>query len=297
MKDPSVSPAAAVAAEPALKPLSGPLQALSRLGSGAVAGIIGVSCTYPLDFAKTRLQKQVKLEYTGVFDCLKKVRAQAGVGGWYNGLRPNLAGIIPEKAIKLAANDQLRHMLRDEHGHLSIGGELVAGAGAGFCQVVVTTPMEIVKIRCQLTGASMGQVVSDLGLRGLYRGYIPTLSRDVWFSLWFFPMQAKMKEYLLHDTDSEGERMAKSFFAGISAGCLGAAISTPTDVIKTRVQASNGGTIPSVIRDTIREEGMSAFMKGWKPRCIAIAPLFGIAIMVYDIQKRIVRSLGYDPES
>lgn len=280
-----------------LKPLSQTMQLLSRLGSGAVAGIIGVSCTYPLDFAKTRLQKQVTAEYSGVIDCLKKVRAKGGVSAWYSGLRPNLAGIIPEKAIKLAANDQLRHMLRDEHGKLSIGNELIAGAGAGFCQVVVTTPMEIVKIRCQLTGASMGSVIKELGFKGMYRGYVPTLTRDVWFSLWFFPMQAKLKEYLIHDDDNEGERMAKSFFAGVSAGCISAGLSTPTDVVKTRVQASNGESIPLVIRDTIRNEGLRAFWKGWQPRCIAIAPLFGIAIMVYDIQKRVLRSLGYDPES
>jgi solute carrier family 25 aspartate/glutamate transporter 12/13 len=266
----------------------------SKLTAGAVAGIVGVSLTFPLDFAKTRLQKQTTLEYTGIWDCLKKVRAERGALAWYSGIRVNLAGIIPEKAIKLACNDQFREMLRDkETGHVGMGAEILAGAGAGFCQVIVTTPMEIVKIRCQLTGASPVSVIGQLGLKGCYQGYVPTLTRDVWFSLLFFPMQAKLKERFLHANDSPGEKTLKSFGAGITAGVIASGLSTPVDVIKTRAQAGDGGSMLSVLRATVQNEGYGALWKGLGPRMIAIGPLFGIAVMIYDVQKTLLKRMGY----
>ena len=278
-----------------LKPLPRGVEFPSRLGAGAVAGVIGVSLTFPLDFSKTRLQKQTHGEYKGIVDCLTKVYRQGGVKAWYSGMRVNLIGIIPEKAIKLACNDQFREMLRDEKtGKVSNTGELLAGAGAGFCQVVVTTPMEIVKIRGQLTGASISQVISELGFFGLYKGYTPTLIRDVWFSIFFFPMQAKMKESWIHPEDSPGTQTTKSFASGILAGSFAAAISTPFDVIKTRIQAGVPGTVVEVAKETMAKEGSSALFRGVIPRTAAIGPLFGVAIMVYDLQKSFIRFLGYE---
>ena len=282
-------------AKPRLKPLPAGVEFPSRLGAGAIAGIIGVTLTFPLDFSKTRLQKQTTAEYRGILDCLAKVYRTGGFKAWYSGMRVNLIGIIPEKAIKLACNDQFREMLRDkETGVVSIPSEILAGAGAGFCQVVVTTPMEIVKIRGQLTGASMTQVFRELGFFGLYRGYTPTLLRDVWFSLFFFPMQAKMKLAWIHPDDHESTKTMKSFLCGISAGGFGAAISTPFDVVKTRIQGGAGKKIFAVTKRTIQNEGASALFKGVVPRVAAIGPLFGVAIMIYDVQKRFIRYLGYD---
>uniref|UniRef100_A0A7S4PJJ9 Mitochondrial carrier protein n=1 Tax=Paramoeba aestuarina TaxID=180227 RepID=A0A7S4PJJ9_9EUKA len=284
-----------MADEKQLKPLPRGVEFPSRLAAGAVAGVIGVSLTFPLDFSKTRLQKQTHGEYKGIVDCLTKVYRQGGAKAWYSGMRVNLIGIIPEKAIKLACNDQFRSMLRDEEtGKVSNAGELLAGAGAGFCQVVVTTPMEIVKIRGQLTGASIGQVISELGFMGLYKGYTPTLIRDVWFSVFFFPMQARMKETWIHPDDSPSAQTSKSFASGILAGSFAAAISTPFDVIKTRIQAGVPGGVVEVAKETMTKEGTSALFRGVIPRTAAIGPLFGVAIMVYDVQKRFIRFLGYE---
>jgi len=280
---------------PALKPLPKVVEFPTRLAAGAIAGVIGVCVNFPLDLTKTRLQKQTTAEYKGILDCLIKVYRVGGVKGWYSGMRANLLGIIPEKAIKLACNDQFREMLRDKKtGKVSLGSELLAGGGAGFCQVVVTTPMEIVKIRGQLTGASISQCVSELGLRGLYKGYTPTLLRDVFFSMIFFPMQAEMKTSWIKDDDRESTKLVKSFTCGITAGGFSAALSTPLDVLKTRIQAGVPGGIIKVYQNTVMEEGYRALFKGLTPRIAAIGPLFGIAIMVYDVQKRFVRYLGYD---
>ncbi|MEQ2283858.1 hypothetical protein AMECASPLE_015883 [Ameca splendens] len=85
------------------------------------------------------------------FDCLAKTVRSEGYFGCYRGAAVNLTLVTPEKAIKLAANDVFRQKLSKD-GHLPLWGEVLAGCGAGTCQVVVTTPMEMLKIQLQDAG-------------------------------------------------------------------------------------------------------------------------------------------------
>lgn len=97
------------------------------------------------------------------------------------GAAVNLTLVTPEKAIKLAANDFFRHQLSKDglvvalkkaciamsflvfyiwlltwclvfSGKLTVFKEMLAGCCAGMCQVIVTTPMEMLKIQLQDAG-------------------------------------------------------------------------------------------------------------------------------------------------
>ncbi|KAI8867282.1 mitochondrial carrier [Ramicandelaber brevisporus] len=282
-----------------------------KLVNGAVAGIIGTSCIYPLDMVKTHLQSsKVKV---GALQTARNIYASGGMRQFYSGLRPNLIGVTPEKAIKLGVNDYVRERLAIRAGlasadQLSVIDGMVAGATAGTCQVIATNPMEIVKIHMQMAASSgnaqltASQVVRSLGLRGLYTGASATLLRDVPFSLMFFPLSA-----LFRRIGSEGLSNVMSgttpsdvqkpsflcvFLAGIGAGIIAAGSVTPADVIKTRIQLEARKPNPrySGIADcfvqTLKTEGPRALMKGWLPRCAINAPLFGIAVSTYEIQQR-----------
>jgi hypothetical protein len=113
----------------------------------------------PLDMVKTRLQNQSAagpggLRYSGPIDCFRKIVASEGWAGLYRGLKPNLIGVTPEKAIKLTMNDVLREWFTagNGDGKIRLWQEMASGAGAGFFQVAATNPMEIVKLRMQLQG-------------------------------------------------------------------------------------------------------------------------------------------------
>ena len=109
-----------------------------------------------------------------MINCIRTIIRTEGVSGLYKGLVPNLVGIVPEKAIKLGANDFFREMLADGNGQVSLRNGALAGALAGFFQCVATNPMEIVKIRMQVASLSGNpttpmNIVSELGPRGLYK--------------------------------------------------------------------------------------------------------------------------------
>eukprot|EP00659_Diplonema_papillatum_P012287 gene12287-18993_t len=279
-----------------LKKLTFSQEIAAKLFAGSIAGVTGVSLCYPLDFAKTRLQKPMPGEpkYGGMFEVLSVTRAKHGMGGWYKGLPSNLTGIIPEKGLKLAVNDIVRDALRDSQGKVHLRGEVVAAVSAAVAQVLVTTPMEIVKIRCQLSGSKMWPIIRQLGLRGMYKGYVSTLTRDVWFNLLFFPLQSKLKAAAVTPQTPEAYRFFYSFACGIFAGMVAASLSTPMDVVKTRLQAGDAGNMVSVASGIVSTQGPSALFLGWQPRVCAIAPLFGIAICVFDLQKRYLVQQGYD---
>jgi len=134
-----------------------------KLIVGGCAGVVGVSATFPIDIVKTNLQSQTrnvstgKLPFSGPIHCFRVLLKQDGIRGLFRGLPPTLVGVIPEKAIKLAVNDYLRERLQESEPKnangtpktLPLGKQILAGAGAGLCQVIATNPVEIVKIRLQ----------------------------------------------------------------------------------------------------------------------------------------------------
>ncbi len=169
------------------------------------------------------------------------IRTEGGPRALYRGLLPNLVGVTPEKAMKLATNDFLREKLERPDGSIAVTSEMLAGGSAGFIQVLATNPMEIVKIRMQIQGTlpaaerqSLGQILSGLGVRGLYIGTPVTLLRDVPFSIVFFPLYANLKKMTADEKGHNG--LLSLWCCGAVSGSTSAAVVTPCDVIKTRLQ-------------------------------------------------------------
>lgn len=293
----------------------------AKLINGGIAGLIGVTCVFPIDLAKTRLQNQQNGQrmYTSMSDCLIKTIRSEGYFGMYRGAAVNLTLVTPEKAIKLAANDFFRQALSKDGKKLTLLKEMLAGCGAGTCQVIVTTPMEMLKIQLQdagrlaaqrklmasQAGASVSAVEASVtrptaiaisrellrskGIAGLYKGLGATLLRDVPFSIIYFPLFANLNKLGQKTPDAKSPFFV-SFLAGCAAGSTAAVAVNPCDVIKTRLQSLQRGvnedTYSGIIdctRKIWRSEGPAAFLKGAYCRALVIAPLFGIAQVIYFI--------------
>ncbi|XP_054720336.1 mitochondrial glutamate carrier 1-like [Uloborus diversus] len=283
-----------------------------KIINGGIAGIIGVTCVFPIDLVKTRLQNQQvgpqgQKMYSSMLDCFRKTYTREGFLGMYRGSAVNILLITPEKAIKLAANDFFRHHLSSGSGKLSLQREMIAGGSAGFCQIIVTTPMELLKIQLQDAGrvatksAADGTVAAQSatsialqlfrtrGIAGLYKGTGATMLRDVNFSVVYFPLFARLNALGPRKKDGSGEAVFwTSFLAGCVAGSTAAFVVNPFDVIKTRLQLLRKGSgemsysgITDAVTKIFKTEGVFAFFKGAGCRMIVIAPLFGIAQTVY----------------
>ncbi|KAI5126128.1 mitochondrial glutamate carrier 2 [Manis pentadactyla] len=294
----------------------------AKLINGGVAGLVGVACVFPIDLAKTRLQNQHgKGIYMGMTDCLMKTARAEGFLGMYRGAAVNLTLVTPEKAIKLAANDFFRQLLMEDGRQRNLKMEMLAGCGAGVCQVVVTCPMEMLKIQLQDAGRLAHHQGSDSapcasrsyttgsasthrrpsatlvarellrtqGLAGLYKGLGATLLRDIPFSVLYFPLFANLNSLGVQELTGKAS-FAHSFMSGCAAGSIAAITVTPLDVLKTRIQTlkkglgeDSYGGVTDCARKLWIQEGPSAFLKGAGCRALVVAPLFGIAQGVYFI--------------
>lgn len=298
----------------------------SKIINGAVAGIAGVTCVFPIDLVKTRLQNQQIIDgkpmYKNIFDCFIKTARSEGFFGLYKGYGVNVTLITPEKALKLVGNDFFRYVLQTD-GKLPFYRELLAGAGAGLCQIIATTPMELLKIQLQDAGRKVHKkaqvatggveaavsgvaksvagsgsltamdITRDLirtrGFFGLYKGLGATFARDIPFSVIYFPLFAHLNA-LGFAEGTEKASFQHSFVAGCLAACTASVAVNPVDVVKTRIQTlqkAEGDQTYTGVRDCFvkiwKMEGPSAFFKGAMARVLVIAPLFGIAQGVYYI--------------
>ncbi|XP_034939163.1 calcium-binding mitochondrial carrier protein Aralar1 isoform X1 [Chelonus insularis] len=280
------------------------LESSYRFTLGSIGGAVGATAVYPIDLVKTRMQNQRtgsfigELMYRNSLDCCKKVIRHEGFFGLYRGLVPQLMGVAPEKAIKLTVNDFVRDKFMDKNGNIHLLGEIISGACAGGSQVIFTNPLEIVKIRLQVAGEIAGAqkvrawaVVKELGLFGLYKGARACFLRDVPFSAIYFPMYAHTKTKL---ADEGGYNTPLSLLAaGAIAGVPAAALVTPADVIKTRLQvvARKGQTtyngLLDCARKIYREEGARAFWKGATARVFRSSPQFGVTLFTYELLQRL----------
>uniref|UniRef100_F6X4B8 EF-hand domain-containing protein n=2 Tax=Ciona intestinalis TaxID=7719 RepID=F6X4B8_CIOIN len=274
-----------------------------RFSLGVIAGGVGATAVYPIDLVKTRLQNQRstgsyvgELMYRNSFDCFFKVLRHEGFQGLYRGLIPQLVGVGPEKAIKLTMNDLVRDVVRQD-GKVPLWGQILAGGCAGGSQVMFTNPLEIVKIRLQVSGEIAGapkvsalKVVKELGITGLYKGARACLLRDIPFSAIYFPAYSNIKEAL---ASPDGHVAPwKLLLAGTLAGAPAASLTTPADVVKTRLQvkARDGQTQYKGMIDCFKkvyaEEGFAAFWKGAPARVFRSSPQFGITLLTYELLQR-----------
>ncbi|XP_035380105.1 solute carrier family 25 member 55a isoform X1 [Electrophorus electricus] len=261
----------------------------------------------------------------GIVKASRLRRSHAG------GAAVNLTLVTPEKAIKLAANDYFRHHLSKDGKGLTVFKEMVAGCAAGMCQVIITTPMEMLKIQLQDAGRlaaqqripgirasgklaptaavlsrsyntgpssparaiSATQIARELlhaqGIQGLYKGLGATIMRDVPFSIVYFPLFANLNRLGKHSED-DMVPFYWSFISGCVAGSTAAVAVNPCDVVKTRLQSLSKGSneetytgVLDCVSKIMKREGPSAFLKGAGCRALVIAPLFGIAQVMYFI--------------
>lgn len=272
---------------------------------GSIAGCIGATVVYPIDLVKTRMQAQRSFsQYKNSIDCFVKIFSREGIRGIYSGLGPQLIGVAPEKAIKLTVNDYMRGRLMDKHANLKWYFEILSGACAGACQVVFTNPLEVVKIRLQVRSEYAGDVlksqvtalgvIKQLGIKGLYKGIAACLMRDVPFSAIYFPTYAHLKKdiFKYDPKDKKQRNKLKTWellVAGGLAGMPAAYLTTPFDVIKTRLQIDprKGETryegIFHAARTILKEESFKSFFKGGSARVLRSSPQFGFTLAAYEI--------------
>ena len=132
-------------------------------------------------------------------------------------------------------------------------------------------------------------IVRNLGVLGLYKGVGACLLRDVPFSAVYFPTYAHLKKDLFGESPQKKLGVLQLLTAGAIAGIPAAYLTTPADVIKTRLQvearkgeATYNGLVDCA-RKIYRDEGWRTFFRGGPARVLRSSPQFGFTLAAYEV--------------
>lgn len=265
---------AKAATPPPLPPASAARVFAGNLAAGAISGCAVEAALYPIDTIKTRLQAMIG--GGGI-----RALIEAGGGkGLYAGVWGNLVGVAPASAIFISVYEPVKkYVMGQLPENQSYLGPMVAGAAAGLASSLIRVPTEVIKSRMQTKEFSgpiqaVRTIVSREGARGMYAGYGAFLLRDLPFdAIEFVAYEQLKKAYSIWA--GRDLYAAETSVAGAIAGGFTGIVTTPLDVLKTRLMTQGAaGRYSSLIDATLtiaREEGLSAFMRGWQPRLIWIS--------------------------
>lgn len=279
---------------------------MKGLGYGALASMIGDCVTMPVDVCKTRLQlsgEGGRTLYTGLVDCILKTARGEGVRALWRGLEPALWRQASYGALRYGLYAPIKDIIAPgvPKSELSIFPKIVAGACSGAIAQGFANPCDLVKVRMIGAGlaapASGGaarelpawfipaflQIARGEGLRGLYRGVGANIARASMLA------SAELATYdvtkplvLAHSGLRDG--FPAHVATALCSGFVAAVVSTPFDVVKSRLMNGAGQSTGLVqcLRDTVRNEGVPALWKGFVPAYARIGPRVVIAFVVME---------------
>ncbi|EGO56383.1 hypothetical protein NEUTE1DRAFT_130360 [Neurospora tetrasperma FGSC 2508] len=281
----------------------------TALLAGALAGTTVDLSLFPLDTLKTRLQSAQGFFASGGFRGIYR-----GVGSCVIGSAPGAAFFFvtyeTTKGFLSTTGSTTTTHTGDTKGQgkgLSPGVQHGIAASLGeIAACAVRVPTEVIKQRAQAGqhgGSSLSSLLhilhqrSTIGLTGvwreLYRGWGITVMREVPFTVLQFPLWESLKKWgrerrqrtgrgLFGDSatgkDDKDVSAPESALYGSLAGGFAAALTTPLDVLKTRIMLSERregvvSLIKTIWRDgkTKTGSGIRPFFSGIGPRVMWIS--------------------------
>ncbi|SPO05298.1 related to PET8 protein [Cephalotrichum gorgonifer] len=290
----------------------------AALLAGALAGTTVDLTLFPLDTLKTRLQSPQGLIRSG------------GLTGIYRGLSSVLIGSAPGASLFFITYESTKSLLHHSLGAAAGEGKGSAMRGAGVHMLAaslgevaacsVRVPTEVIKQRAQAgQHASSAMALraildarAEIGLAGvwrqLYRGWGITVMREVPFTVIQFPLWEYLKERARARRGASAAASAaarggkeedigalESAFYGSVSGAAAAGLTTPLDVLKTRVMLASN-TKPSVrgiLTNILRDEGPKALFSGLGPRVAWISVGGAIFLGSYQWGVNTLTSAGF----
>ncbi|NXC89645.1 S2539 protein, partial [Cercotrichas coryphoeus] len=253
--------------------------------------------------------------FTGTLDAFVKITRNEGIRSLWSGLPPTLVMAVPATVIYFTAYDQLRDYLHARLGGRSPSIPLLAGALARLGAVTVISPLELIRTKMQSQQLSYRELrlcirsaVAQDGWLSLWRGWGPTVLRDVPFSALYWFNYELVRTWLCRQAWLDGATFTVSFISGAISGTVAAVLTLPFDVVKTQrqielgdsevqpVKASKPPSTWQLMQRIRAESGTRGLFAGFLPRVIKVAPACAIMITTYEFGKSFFQKLNQEQQ-
>ncbi|XP_057842955.1 uncharacterized protein LOC131052333 [Cryptomeria japonica] len=273
--------------------------------AGSVAGMVEHMAMFPVDTLKTRMQMLASAGgsyHSGVGKSFLSIVRKEGPFGLYRGIGAMGLGAGPAHAVYFSVYEVCKEKLGgNKPGHHPLA-HAASGVIATTASDAVLTPMDVVKQRLQLRSSPyrgvmdcITRIFREEGIRAFYVSYRTTVVMNAPFTAVHFATYEAMKKVLsgISPESASEENLLVHIMAGGTAGALASAITTPFDVVKTRLQCQGvcgadkftSSSIGNVVQTIVSKEGPTALLRGLKPRMLFHAPAAAICWSTYEASK------------
>ncbi|XP_004076545.1 mitochondrial uncoupling protein 2 [Oryzias latipes] len=286
-----------------------PSATVKFFGAGTAACIADL-ITFPLDTAKVRLQIQgeaqkaegfTAVKYRGVFGTITTMVRTEGPRSLYNGLVAGLQRQMSFASVRIGLYDSMKQFYTRGTESAGIVTRLMAGCTTGAMAVAFAQPTDVVKVRFQAqvrqldgerrynsTINAYKTIARDEGIRGLWRGCMPNITRNAIVNCAELVTYDMIKELIIK-YDLMSDNLPCHFTAAFGAGFCTTVVASPVDVVKTRFMNSGSGLYSSAVNcalTMLKNEGPAAFYKGFVPSFLRLGSWNIVMFVTYEQIKR-----------
>lgn len=197
-------------------PSTGNMPLPSKIGAGLIAGAIGAAVGNPADVAMVRMQADGRLpaaqrrNYTSVIDAITKMGKSEGITSLWRGSSLTMTRAMLVTASQLASYDEIKETILKNHIMKDgLGTHVTASFAAGFVASVASNPVDVIKTRVMNMKVEPGaappyagaldcamKTIKAEGPFALYKGFIPTISRQGPFTVVLFVTLEQVRKLL-----------------------------------------------------------------------------------------------------
>ncbi|KAG0316094.1 ADP/ATP carrier protein [Dissophora globulifera] len=222
--------------------------------AGTGGAMFALTCTYPLDIIKTRMQVRSKVAadtsdpnvYQSTTDAVQKIVKSEGLAGLYAGILSGLLGTASQNFAYFYWYTFLRsgYVRRLPAGEsVSTLMELLVGAGAGALAQIFTIPVAVVTTRQQTSPLGERQdlkstamdIINEEGWTGLWKGLKPSLVLVINPAI-TYGMYSRIQEVVLKAFRRKDMTPGLIFLVGALAKILATVVTYPYIMAKVRLQ-------------------------------------------------------------
>ena len=245
-----------------------------------ISASLAETITYPIDYVKTLIQ--INNKNTSFTEIIWNISTNKNKLQIYNGLKPALLRHSLYSTFRINMYENLRNHMKSKDNTIHLSTKLLIGGLSGGISQLITSPCDLLKIR-YITNLKTQQNISlycttkqiykENGLRGLWKGVTPNVSRAVLVNVGELATYDHAKQYIKNKFKLE-ENIYLHILSSSCSGFVSSLCCTPADVIKSRMMQVNSPyhSISNCIGKTIYEEGVLSLYKGFFPIWFRLAP-------------------------
>lgn len=137
--------------------------------------------------------------YTGTVDAFRRIAAEEGMAGFFQGLGPSIVRAAIINGCGIASYDHSKHIaMRVTGSEDGVAARIIGSLVSGMVSAVVSTPLDVVKTRLVNQSAKTTGIlytgmidcaiktVRNEGFLALYKGFVPSYTRLAPWQFVFF---------------------------------------------------------------------------------------------------------------